>query len=522
MELKKELVQTEENKGSAFTQVTFDETYNLPDYLPDFFSAILSRGDIRLDESKAGPGHILVRGAMKFKVLYRTGQTDWKVSSLEGEFPFQETLILEQADEFDMPQADVILEDLTVQMMNSRKLNIRALLEIRACAGRRRDLEIPVGIEGEEKAEALTGEERFLELRYRGKERCHIREEVKVPSNKPNIRQILWQQAQVFGTETGISEGKLSVQGEIQIFIVYLGEEEGNLQWFETKIPYQCSFRIPEADMDVIPYIIARPQELKCAVGPDADGEDRLILVEADLPADVRLYRERRQEQLKDLYALDRSLIPERISVQNVQLHMKNESKCRVNDTLLIQETDSGILQICTGFGDVELDRQEIAENGIMVEGTVRVQVFYLAGSDSAPIGAMEGAIPFQYVVEVPDITPDSRVELQSSLEHLSFLMKSSRELEVQAVINLQALITDVSELDLIQEVREEELAMGTLDNQPGIVGLTITSGDNLWNIAKKYHTTVEAVRKINHLEDQPVTDGMKILLMKEFCPGSK
>lgn len=37
MELKTEALYMEEKKGPAITQVTFDETYHLPDYLPDFF-----------------------------------------------------------------------------------------------------------------------------------------------------------------------------------------------------------------------------------------------------------------------------------------------------------------------------------------------------------------------------------------------------------------------------------------------------------------------------------------------------
>ena len=41
MELRTEKVYTEEKKGPATTQLTFDETYHLPDYLPDFFSVIL-------------------------------------------------------------------------------------------------------------------------------------------------------------------------------------------------------------------------------------------------------------------------------------------------------------------------------------------------------------------------------------------------------------------------------------------------------------------------------------------------
>ena len=56
MELRTEKVYTEEKKGPATTQLTFDETYHLPDYLPDFFSVILSRGQIRMDE--IGRAHV--------------------------------------------------------------------------------------------------------------------------------------------------------------------------------------------------------------------------------------------------------------------------------------------------------------------------------------------------------------------------------------------------------------------------------------------------------------------------------
>lgn len=519
MELKKDTLQTEHTKGNASVQVTFDESYNLPDYLPDFHSVILSRGDVRLDEGKTGPGNILVKGAVKFRVFYRTGQNDWKISCLEGEFPFQETLILESADEFDMPQVETVLEDLSIQMMNSRKLNIRALLELRVSAWEREDIEIPVEVQAEPLPEILREEETFLELIYRGKERCHLREEIRLPSNKTNIRQILWQQAQIFGSGTKVMEGKLLLQGEMQIFVIYLGEEDGGIQWFETKLPCQCEVQIPEADVDVIPYITTKVQNTALSVQEDADGELRIILAEADLLADLWLYRERMWEMVRDLYALDKKLLLKTRSAQVLRLHMKNESKYRMNDTIHLQSTDSEILQICAGFGEVQIDRQEMVENGIATEGTVRVQVLYLTSNDNAPIEAVEGILPFRYVVEIPGILPDCRFELQCDLEQLSFLMKSSRELEVQAVISLQALVTRPEQMEVIQEVQEEPLDLEELNQQPGMVGLILTEQDSLWEIAKKYHTTREVIRKTNHLENKPVPVGTKLLLLKQILP---
>ena len=117
----------------------------------------------------------MVRGVLQFRILYRTGQGEWKTGSLEGEYPFQETLMLENAGEFDMPQTEVFLEDLTVRMVNARKLNIQALLEIQCSARTRLELQIPVGMEQEESCEHLYQKKDFLELCYRGEELCSLR-----------------------------------------------------------------------------------------------------------------------------------------------------------------------------------------------------------------------------------------------------------------------------------------------------------------------------------------------------------
>jgi hypothetical protein len=108
-------------------------------------------------------------------------------------------------------------------------------------------------------------------------------------------------------------------------------------------------------------------------------------------------------------------------------------------------------------------------------------------------------------------------VELQSGLALLSFLMKSSKELEVQAVLSIQFFVTETGKQNLIGRIREEDLKLEELNNQPGIVGLIVSSTDTLWSIAKQYHTTIDAVRTMNQLEDGPVHPGMKLLLMKEF-----
>ena len=89
-----------------------------------------------------------------------------------------------------------------------RKLNIRALVEIKVWARERVELNIPVAIDSEYPLEELHNTEVYLELCYRGTERWNLKEEVRLPSNKPNIRQLLWQQHQLLGREIRVNQGK--------------------------------------------------------------------------------------------------------------------------------------------------------------------------------------------------------------------------------------------------------------------------------------------------------------------------
>ncbi len=520
MELVKEQIQMERKKGTASRQITFDEPYNLPETLPDIYTFILSRGEIRLDECKAGQGQVMVRGVVKFRALYRTDQNEWKISSLEGEIPFQEELKVDGTTEFDMVSAVPVLEDLTLQIIHSRKLNIRALMELAVTVSERCDAELPVGFDDEKNLEILREKKDFLKLIYNGKESCHIREEIRIPSNKPNIRQIIWQQTQIFGIETRVSDGELDIQGEIQLFLVYGSEENGSLQWFVSKIPYQCSFEIPEAKISAIPWISVRTQNLVCSMQNDDDGEARILLLEADLPADVRLYEEQPVNLVQDAYLPDKTLTLGRKNRQLSRLHMKNEAICRVNETIKIQNADSEIMQICAGFGSAEVDQKELTDAGVLVEGAVNIQLLYLTENDNMPIEASEEVLPFRHLIELPyieDREEKAAVELQYSLDALSFLMKSNREVEVQALVKLQILASIPQQMEVIDEVSESPLPENEWNAAASAVVLTLSDTDTLWNIAKRYHTTVSNITQINHLEDQKPAPGKRILLLKRL-----
>ena len=67
-----------------------------------------------------------------------------------------------------------------------------------------------------------------------------------------------------------------------------------------------------------------------------------------------------------------------------------------------------------------------------------------------------------------------------------------------------------------MESIEVSEIDKKELEKRPGIVGYTVKKGDTLWALAKRYSTTAEGIREVNHLQTEEVKEGEKILIFKE------
>ena len=128
MELCKATLHRKQQKGEAVSQITLDDDYNVPDYRPDIVKILKEKGELRFDEVKGENGAVWLKGSLIFKVLYRNDKEEGKISSLRGEIPFQEKLNLDGVMGNEALKVKGEIEDVTIGVINSRKLNVRAVV----------------------------------------------------------------------------------------------------------------------------------------------------------------------------------------------------------------------------------------------------------------------------------------------------------------------------------------------------------------------------------------------------------
>ena len=66
--------------------------------------------------------------------------------------------------------------------------------------------------------------------------------------------------------------------------------------------------------------------------------------------------------------------------------------------------------------------------------------------------------------------------------------------------------------------VSEKPADLQKLQQMPGIVGYIVQPGDTLWNIAKKFHTTVDNIMAANGLTEERIHPGDRLILVKEIA----
>jgi spore germination protein YaaH len=82
-------------------------------------------------------------------------------------------------------------------------------------------------------------------------------------------------------------------------------------------------------------------------------------------------------------------------------------------------------------------------------------------------------------------------------------------------VEGLNVLVLSPWQEQIIERVEEQPLDMEKIRSMPGITVYYVRDGDTLWDIARRFYTTVDAIRQQNELGQEEPAPGSPLLLVK-------
>lgn len=517
MEVLKKNIHMYRQAKRAVSQITLEEDFNVPDAKPDVEQIIQTREKTVIESTRSENGRLLLKGWVQVGVLYMDDGEERQIHRLDNQLKFDEYINMEGLEAGENVNLTCEIEDLNVVMINSRKLSMRGLLTFTAVTDDIYDMSAAVDAKSDLELCRKKKKLEFMQLEVQKRDIIRIKEDILLPANKPDIREILWDNVQLRGSELHVGDGKLQVEGELFVFVLYdAGDENGTKQWMEYTLPVRGEADVAGCTPGLVADVKVGLGQMELQVRQDTDGEDRIIHAEGALDLDIKLYANREMEILEDIFSPEKELEIYRREELYETMVMRNSSRLRAVGRIRAEGTKPGILQVCSSQGTVKVDEVRMEEKGLKIEGALLVEILYVSADDTMPFAVLSGSIPFSHFADVPDLDEDCRCSLNTNLEQLSTTMADSEEIEVRASISMNLLIVRPHKQMCIADIGEKDLDLQLIQNLPGIVGYIVQDGDCLWDIARKYYTTPRRIMEMNGLETETVSRGDHLIIMKE------
>lgn len=501
-------------------QITLDRDFNVPDAKPDALSIMKEQANIQIEEARMLDGKAGIKGELVFQILYAV-DGGVPVSEMRGSIAFEEMIPLPCADRDDELTVHAVIDDLRSELINSRKLGLKAVFTLEVSAETVCDGEGAVDLE---EAENIFSRQKTLDvsrLVFTKKDTLRVRDEWKIPGTKDAIGQILYSDFRLGEMDTRVNENELQVNGQGHLFVIYLSDSENpEMNFYDNTISIEGRIDCNGCDSDMVAQVITGIHSRDLEIKDDEDGESRVLDAELVIDFDIKIYGQDQLELLTDFYSTKEKCQPVFEDSYFENLIVQNKSRSRISGKIPAIK-DRIPLQIWDVSGELRIDSREQQDNGVQVDGVIDISVLYLTEDERIPLVSVKGVIPFSQFVEAEGLAEDSNIWLHGSLEQISGSVTGDKEIEIKAVVALDLIAFERIEEPIVVDFESEPIDWKARSREPGIIGYVVQAGEELWDIAKRFFTTTDSIMSINQMESEELKEGDILLILKEVAEMS-
>ncbi|MDE5769815.1 MAG: DUF3794 domain-containing protein [Oscillospiraceae bacterium] len=355
-----------------------------------------------------------------------------------------------------------------------------------------------------------------IPLQYQAK-RMHtmnhivLAEELELGNSKPPLLHVVRCQAKPVEQSQKLVSGNLLAQGNLQIEILYACEKENNpgLESMTFRIPYSQMIELEGVEEQ-------DPCEVICSVGScdlkpvtDGNGEVRVLRCEAELTVSCTAFRIATESLVCDAFSTEHpcqikktGLFTSSVPVMLSELLVRNmKLDCADGEMDCVYDAWCEIRNFTT---DLDAEKSEICVNGML-------SCFVLVRESTGMPRLLEKEEPFEHRFTVQGLGEQDRIQLRVHAENCSYTMTSASEVNIKTELRIEGSVTHCTETEVLSEIIVQEDT-----EHPKNYALKLYFGraqESIWEIAKRCHTSVEAIMEENELTQEQLTENSMLLI---------
>ena len=478
-----------------------DTELTLPDYCPDIGKLLKCRLVPMITSRQVNFDSLVVEGNARISIIYLDDR-EKKIRCCERDYPFRASVPYDDTTENVKLLADAHVDYVNCRVVNQRRLDIHGAFTIHMTAICGRQNELITDVEGEGLRLRMESGE-ISNLVCCTQTGFDLSEAIELSEGKPPISTIIRSDAVLCMEECQPIAGKLTVKGDAIFTMVYTTEQDETPEHLEYVIPFNQFFDMPGIDEDCKADVTLCCDMLEVSPRTDSDGEYRRVDVDIRVTADIRAYRDTKVQWVSDAYSVN-------YEVNCVRKQVRLERLCdTAYDTVVYKQSlDTGDIRtesVCDLWCSVLDSRSNYRDGKTVVTGNMAVCM--IIRDPSKGIVYSEKNVRFECAVSQPACGQMVRPECRAGVKSCGYTIAGESKLELQIELCLHSSLYEDIPARQICSVELDENRPKSDENRPAAVLYFAEAGEELWDIAREYNSSVESIKIDNGIDGEAVEE---------------
>lgn len=483
-----------------------EEDVIVPDTKPDILSTVNLNGIICILKKDVFDGKIKLDGCVNTYIMYIPDSQNSNLRGLNTCINFSKTINVDECKENMIPVIHFNIKSLECKVLNGRKINVRVCIEACIKLYLNEEIDYITKINNIENIQILEENFDINSLVGIGTTKIYVKDTLNIDQNN-NLEEILKTEIKLVDNDIKISYNKILVKSEVELKIMYL-TQDNTIATFQGKIPAVGFIDMQNVSEDNICDV---KNEIKNFVIRANSPEEHSIYIEVELETLCMTYEKKQTNIIQDLYSptVDLELLQKRVVTSNnknvINKSFTITSKTNISDLVNENLLDVEIL--------VNILNEQIEKSNIKYEGELILNFIYLRENNS--VNSRISKIPFEFTIENPLNDVQINIDIIKEIVNKNFNIRSNGDIECSIDLNFCIEISHNMVINIIDgiQIQENRDFAGDYDS---LIIYIVQKGDTLWNIAKKYKSTVDQIVRMNGIENKDkIYPGEKLYIPK-------
>lgn len=484
---------------------SLDADITLPDYCPEIQRILRCTVVPNVSSVQNTSGRVTADATATVRLLY-VGDNG-KTAGYEQSYPLQKFVESNRITSESAVSVNVNTDYVNCRAVNPRRIDVRAMLTFVFKAMNKREENVLCSADGAG-IQLMRDERSFAAMTGVCEKAFSMSEVIELGEDKHPVSQIINVSPCAAAGEVKIINNKALVKGDCVVKIYYIGEDSGSIESVEHSMPISQIIELDGINENSLSSLRLNVSSCEAVAKADSSGNMCLIDLNARISVFMIAFEEIPLSLITDAYSTDYEV---KNASKNIELLEYNDSfnSTFTNKVVLESIGVSVDCVLAVWCSDIKYNFSA-KEDKCVTNGTYQATVVYRDSENQ--IGIVQKPVDFDFSAKLGRKADRILCHGSASILGCSCAVTGDSRLELKTEIGVSGIVLSSCMKKYVSSIEISEDGIKR-DKSCALTIYFCDKGETLWNIARRYNTTVDAIMQENDITDSVMETSRMMLI---------